>query len=69
MPGFASVVSLMWMFLMGTSVLPCGVERFYRGVERCACITVRSLAFKMLAFAELVVLFVSGEALSARRRR
>ena len=53
-PSFASVAPLMWMFLVETPVLPCGIECFYRGGERCACITVSSLAFKMLAFAGAV---------------
>lgn len=54
LPSFSPVVPLMWMFLVETSVLPCGIECFYRGGERCACITVSSLAFKMLAFAGAV---------------
>lgn len=50
-PSFTSVAPLMWMFLVGTLMLSYGVEWFYQGIERCSYITVRSLAFKMLAFA------------------
>lgn len=50
-PSFASVAPLMWMFLVGTLMLSCGVEWFYQGIEQYSYIAVRSLAFKMLTFA------------------
>lgn len=56
-PSFASVAPLMWMFLVGTLMLSYGVEWFYQGIEQYSYITVRSLAFKMLAFAA-TLLFV-----------
>lgn len=56
-PSFASVAPLMWMFLVGTLMLSYGVEWFYQGIEQYSYITVRSVVFKMLAFAA-TLLFV-----------
>ncbi len=56
-PSFTAVAPLMWMFLAGTLMLSYGVEWFYQGIEQYSYITVRSVVFKMLAFAA-TLLFV-----------
>lgn len=55
-PSFSIIAPLMWMFLVGTLMLSYGVEWFYQGIEQYSYITVRSVAFKLIALAATLLL-------------